>query len=271
MKRRRPARAQRSLDRLLPDPWAWALALALLAIAAPSCGRIAHAQDPGPSKLEVLGDVVQVVRSLPVKIRAPEGADLYLWRHASSVESSEEGATLEISKAPLGAVRVTVQILRIDWEGKRFRKETLAVDLLIGSTPPPPPGPGPDPPPPPPPAAVPFPAADPQVLILEETSERNTLPSSQIEILGSLELRRWASAHLGKRGGSPALRIWDDDPALDPETAKDWGEALKAAKRDAKSFPWIVASDGKRGFSQALPKTLAETLDLLRIFEEKTR
>lgn len=220
---------------------------------------------PAP-KLEVVGDVVQVVRSLPVTVKAPAGADLYLWRHASAIESNEMGDTLEITKAPAGVVKVSVQMLRIDWETKRFQTTVAVAELQFG---PPPKPPGPEPSPNPQPDPPPFPATGLTVLILEETESRNTLPKSQLEQLSSQELRDWARAHCQTLGGSPALRIWDDDLPISGDVAKDWGAAAAKAKSDSSGKrPWVIVSNGTSGASQPLPDTLEETLTLLSRFKK---
>lgn len=254
----------------LPSVHFWALLLALVGLlGSPSCSRLAAADPlPSPAKLEVFGDVVQVVRSLPVEIRAPAGADLYLWKHASTIEADEEGEALTIRKAPQGSVRIAVQILRIDWEAKRFRTETLALELLVGSAPAPDPAPPGPSPPGPAPDAAPFPASGLTVLILEETADRSGLPASQIQILGSTELRTWAKANCQQLGGAPALRIWDKDAQLDEATRKDWGAAFEAAKKSAKTYPWVVVANGRTGASLPLPATLADLLAVLAKFSK---
>lgn len=111
-----------------------------------------------------------------------------------------------------------------------------------------PPGPGPEP----------NPHIDPitataSVLIVEETADRQNLPESQIEILRGVPFREWMDSH------KVAYRIWDQNVNPEHET-KGWQDALKASR---KSLPWIYITNGSKGFSGPLPRTVDDTQALI--------
>lgn len=96
--------------------------------------------------LRIEGDTVIVVKTLPCKIVAPPGYDLYVWTFPDSVQASDEEATLTITKAPKGVFRVRVSSVRINFETKKVEKDRGEIDVVVGDEPSPPPPPPPVPP-----------------------------------------------------------------------------------------------------------------------------
>ncbi len=150
----------------------------------------------------------------------------------------------------------------------------------VGPQPPPPvpdPFPPPPPPPPPPPSpSVPIPHAGFRVLMVYETGETSKLPQAQIAILTAKEIRDYLKAKtvIGPDGKTREFRIWDKDLNVAGDHAI-WREAMKRQEQGANpltndltgkrtTLPWIMISDGTRGFEGPLPKTVEETLALLK-------
>lgn len=137
----------------------------------------------------------------------------------------------------------------------------VALSFALCGCPAPPPGPGPDPGPAPQPAPIPVPGF--RVLILDETTERGNLSEEQISILTSTEVRAYLNEKCVKGPqGAPEYRVWDKDVDAHFE-ATHWQQALQLPRE---SLPWIFISDGTRGYSGPLPKTIPETIELLRRF-----
>lgn len=109
----------------------------------------------------------------------------------------------------------------------------------------------------PPQPAAPFPADKLSVMIIEETDQRRSLPTSQLLMLQSTTFR----AQLNALGAE--WRIWDDDVDAKHESAK-WQAALAAWPGE--ELPWLLVSNGKSGYSGALPLTEQETLSLVERF-----
>lgn len=126
--------------------------------------------------------------------------------------------------------------------------------------PPLPPVPPPDPPTPVDPAPISAPGF--RVLMVCETSDGTKIPPAQLSILTSTEIRSYLNRKcvVGPDGTTTEYRIWDKDVDTVNES-KIWQEAMK---RPRKSIPWILISDGKKGFEGPLPATIKETLDLLK-------
>lgn len=102
-----------------------------------------------------------------------------------------------------------------------------------------------------------------RVLIFEETADRGTLTAGQREALLSTaagSVRDYAQTHCVKINGQPEFRLIDKDSDLSQDT-----EAVQmAGKLPRPSLPWLVVSNGKRGFSGPLPETAADTLSILK-------
>lgn len=99
-------------------------------------------------------------------------------------------------------------------------------------------------------SVLPVPGAGLHLLIVEETEDRVRLPEAQRQVLFSPDLRQW----LKNKGY--AYRIWDRNVDASHEPSGWFKQALEV-KRE--SLPWLVASNGKTGFSGPLPVSVDET------------
>lgn len=144
------------------------------------------------------------------------------------------------------------------------------VNIAVGPAPgPTPPGPGPTPPgPTPTPGDVPFPSNGLAVMIVGEQSEIASLPVSQRAIFSSAAVLNYLrSVTMKAEDGNPAFRIWDDDYTDVSRAPQVMQRAYAAAKQLSNGqLPWIVISDGQRGYSGPLPTSVEATLQLLRQF-----
>lgn len=126
--------------------------------------------------------------------------------------------------------------------------------------------PQPDPPPGPnPPGPAPIPLSGLRVLILEETSNRQSLPPSQVSVLTSGEIRGYLNTKCAKNAaGSPEYRVLDIDNNVSA-LEKHWQDAVDSYKKlPSKTLPWLIVSDGKTGYQGPLPVTVDETMTLLK-------
>lgn len=122
-------------------------------------------------------------------------------------------------------------------------------------------GPTPPAPMPQPDAVAPIPMDGFRVLIVFQDSELARLPPEQSQIRTAKAIRDYFQAKCVKEAdGGPGARIWDVDTVTDGDLPL-WQAAFK---RPRQSLPWIIISTGKTGFEGPLPKTVAETLDLLK-------
>ena len=98
------------------------------------------------------------------------------------------------------------------------------------------------------------------VLIVEESSLRKDLPAGQYEIIMSKAptgVIEWMNIHNAKAtSGVPEWRNLDQDDKTDLDDK--WVQDAMAVPRE--SVPWVVASNGRTGFSIPLPKTPAELI-----------
>lgn len=103
-------------------------------------------------------------------------------------------------------------------------------------------------------SSAPFPTDKLSVLIVEETEDRDDLPTSQVS---AIESAVWRGYVLEKGGNvrvlEPEAKLSNEDP---------WVAPALAVKRD--SVPWLVISDGKRGYSGPLPENLDGLMAKLR-------
>lgn len=109
----------------------------------------------------------------------------------------------------------------------------------------------------------PAPIAEPgfRVLIVFQDTELARLPPEQSQIRTAKAIRDYFRAKCVKEAdGGPAARIWD----IDTDPTGDLPLWQAAFRRPRLSLPWIIISDGKTGFEGPLPKTVAETLELLK-------
>lgn len=90
--------------------------------------------------------------------------------------------------------------------------------------------------------SAPFPTDKLSVLIVESTDDRDTLRSQ----LNAMESTIWREYVKGKGGDARLL-----EPEAKLKNEAEWVAPALAVKRD--SLPWLVISDGKRGYSGPLP------------------
>jgi hypothetical protein len=93
--------------------------------------------------LKIIGETVLIVKALPFKVIAPEGAGDYTWVMPGGVEGSEDDNVLTVTKAPAGVFVIRVKMMTIDFELKKIRKETGEVTVTLGEVPDPKPPPDP--------------------------------------------------------------------------------------------------------------------------------
>lgn len=101
-----------------------------------------------------------------------------------------------------------------------------------------------------------------RVLIVYETSDLAKLPAAQTAVLTSAEVRGYLNDKCvaGPDGKNKEWRVFDKDTDVSRES-KLWQAAMK---RERKSVPWIVVSNGTTGFEGPLPANIADTLVLLK-------
>ena len=176
--------------------------------------------------------------------------------------------------APPGEYRVTLRALFLDAQGVPDDEETETT-VVIGIPTPVPPGPtpvppGPDPPAPTPDGPAPIPAPGLRVLILEETSERNTLTRGQREVLFGEKVRTYLRTNCVTTPTNPdgAFRIWDKDVDMSTDTDGANWIAGKAYKKPT-AYPWLVISNGRTGTAgHLIPTTTGdEFIKLLNTYK----
>jgi len=122
-----------------------------------------------------------------------------------------------------------------------------------------------DPVKPPPAAPAPISAPGFRVLIVEEAQNRALLPPGQRLIITSVAptgVRAFCEANcvFGPDGKTKEYRIYDQNAPMAKESTL-WQDAMK---RPRTSVPWLIVSNGTIGFEGPLPKTIDETLVILK-------
>ena len=176
----------------------------------------------------------------------------YKGKQVVTVEAVASGK-VELLIVPVGATKTSDVIRR-----------TIDVDAGQGPIPPPkPPDPKPDPVDP----SAPIPAPGLRVLIVYESADLAKYTPAQNGILFSAKAREYLNAAcvVGPDNKTREYRIWDKDTATDGES-KLWQDAMK---RDRKSVPWVIVSNGKTGYEGPLPANTDEFLTLVKRFEVK--
>lgn len=212
------------------------------------------------AQITVEGETRLVVSKLPFTLKAPAGADIYLWRLPDGWAGTDKDQSFVVEKAPAGVGSVSVLSISIDYANKKTTKttHTLKVELQTGPAPP-------DPKPPdPPPDPQPKPVAGLRVLIVEESGERSKLPASQQAVIFSKAVRDWLNANCAEDKNFNSGRAWTiQDKDVDLSAfGKTWTD-LMARPRTA--LPWVIVWGNDRVLHEgALPKDVAGTLDLLK-------
>lgn len=132
---------------------------------------------------------------------------------------------------------------------------------------PPGPGPGPGPKPDPDPVPVPdglAPITEPgfRVLIVYESKDLSKLPAAQQAILFDQDVRAYLTAKCvkGADGKTSEWRMVDPNVVVAPDSVV-WAKALA---RERKALPWLIVSDGKRGFEGPLPANKADAMKIIK-------
>lgn len=108
-----------------------------------------YAQD-APVPLEIDGDTVLVVKTLPFKVRAEKNWEYYDWNYPANVTVSKNDDVLTVVEAPAGEYTFSVVMMTTDITvekdtlkvTKTKRKKFGIVKVIVGNVPPAP-GPGP--------------------------------------------------------------------------------------------------------------------------------
>ena len=180
--------------------------------------------------LVVSGDTVVVVKTLPCKVTAPAGADLYFWSLPPGVAGTAEDGVLTVTAAPagdstIGVTSVTITITVDKATGavtKTVAKDKGTVVLTNGLTPPPPP-------PPVPPAPL---TASLQAAYAAETSPTK---AADVKLLAALYRGAMAAA-----AADPAVKTYGD-LLTKMHNAK---VAMIAGKVMGANLPLVVAAAG---------------------------
>lgn len=162
-------------------------------------------------------------------------------------------------------------------ENKNLKVHLLSKQFTVGKLPTPPPDPQPDPdptpqpdPPDPNPTPAPIPEPGLRVLIIEEVNNRSSLPRTQLTLLTSTSFRKFLNESCVKANipnPVPEWRLFDKDSSLDNESSL-WKKAFQRFHNTtitpSPTVPWLIVSNGKKGFEGPLPKTEDETITLIK-------
>jgi len=99
-----------------------------------------------------------------------------------------------------------------------------------------------------------------KLMILEDPSQRASLPASQVAVLTGQTLREYAKSHCTATDGAADFRMLSVRQDVSNQAA--WIKAAFAEPRA--SLPFLVVSNGTSGFAGPLPATVAETMTLLQ-------
>jgi hypothetical protein len=144
--------------------------------------------------------------------------------------------------------------------GLKSESEIKRVQLIVecGNTPQPPPTP-PTPVDPEVPALIDGDGN--KVLIVYEAMQTDSLTKAQYNAVFGKEMRDFLDSKcaVGSDGKTKEWRIFDKDVDM-KLSPPQWSKAMK---RERKSIPWIIISNGKTGYEGPLPATEAEIMSLL--------
>lgn len=163
----------------------------------------------------------------------------------------------------LAALRTTGKLVATSDYGPVWTEIAAGIRAGLGAQPPPP-EPGPKP------APDVLPVRSLHVLIIEEKDDRASLPSSQVDIFASPDLRKWLVEH------NVQWRSFDKDVDMS-QAAKVWQDAMDQVRvrnsdgtvelKSGVSMPWVIASNGSDGYFGPLPKSVDELIKLLENYE----
>lgn len=143
-----------------------------------------------------------------------------------------------------------------------------SVDVTVGDPPKPPPPPPPNPidpvdpnPPNPVDPTPPMPGTGLRVLIVTETRDLSKLPSAQVQAMTAKVVLDYLDSHCVKVDNQPEYRKFDKDTDV-TKLPQDWQDAMNRVTNadqrhpdtKATSFPWILITNGKKGYEGPLPK-----------------
>jgi len=189
-----------------------------------------------------------VVQSLPFSVSAPPSDGLHFWTFPAGVSARDKGSVLDVTAAPKGELVISLKTVSADWDAKKFVTRFGSITFNVGDFTPTPEPPKPDPKPEPSPA--PIPAAGFRVLVVyEATKGAPLLTAKQSNELYGADLANYLNAKCVKEDGQPGWRIWDKDTAL-ANAPEIWRQAMG---RNRAAVPWIIISDGQRGYEGPLP------------------
>lgn len=239
-----------------------AVLLSILALAPAALGADLTIEGP---------DLVAPYRIVRLKAGGvPDKAGL-IWRvRSADPRNGVDWATRQNVKnpewvAPPGMYRVELTCATMGADGQ-LSLDTAEKTVTIGDPVPPGPLPPPTPPGPTPPGPTPGPAPIPapgfRVLFVTESADLTRLPAAQAQIFTGAEVRAYLNAKcaVGSDGVTKEWRAWDKDQPTGAE-AKHWRDAMA---RPRTALPWMIISTGTAGYEGPLPKTVADTLALLK-------
>lgn len=218
------------------------------------------------AELTIVG-VTKVKRDKMVRLEVSgyDAKAAIVWRYdKKKLDGGKSGSKLWLVGPP-GEYQIEAMAIRLDDKGTTVVEEA-EITLTIGDGTPDP-GPTPKPPDPVPPVPPePFPAPIPdigfRVLIVWDKKNELKMPKAQQDALYDKSIRDYLRTKcvVDKDNPNGSWKIWPSDSNVSGETSIWQG----AWKRERKSLPWILISDGKKGFEGPLPATAEETLNLLK-------
>lgn len=99
-----------------------------------------------------------------------------------------------------------------------------------------------------------------QILIVEDPALRASIDPEQIAIMDGLAVREYAKTHCSASDGTPDFRVLS--VRQDLSSSPKWIQTAFA--ECGEPLPFLIASNGKSGHAGPLPKTINETLTLLK-------
>lgn len=95
---------------------------------------------------------------------------------------------------------------------------------------------------------LPVPGEGRHLVVIYEYQDRPTMTAGQREIMDSVLIRKWLA------DAKWDVRYLDDDTEFTTES--EWFKTALSVPRE--SLPWVVLSNGERGYSGPLPETVEE-------------